>query len=69
MTATVQARCPAIHCEGCANAIQRSLGKLEGVQSVNVDITGKTVRIQYEDTQTSAAALYARLEAAGFPAD
>lgn len=58
-----------IECEGCANSIQRTLGKLEGVQSVEVDIEGKNVTVQYATAQTSETAIRERLEQAGFPAD
>jgi copper chaperone CopZ len=58
---------PAIHCEGCANSIKRSLGKLPGVQEVEVDISGKNVRVNFDATQTSEDAIRTRLEAAGFP--
>jgi copper chaperone CopZ len=58
---------PAIHCEGCANSIKRSLGKLPGVKDVQVDINVKRVDVLYEDTQTNESALRERLTLAGFP--
>jgi copper chaperone CopZ len=67
--AIVNLRSAEIECEGCANSIQRALGKLEGVQSVEVDIEGKNVTVQYAAAQTSEAAIRERLEQAGFPAD
>ncbi len=60
---------PAIHCEGCANSIKRSLGKLPGVEEVSVDINEKMVRATYDATQTTEDAIRARLEMAGFPAE
>lgn len=62
-------RAPAIHCEGCANSIKRSLGKLPGVQEVDVDITGKNVRVNFDATQTTEDAIRDRLNAAGFPVE
>ena len=67
--ATLQAHCPAIHCEGCANSIKRSLGKLPGVREVTVDIHGKNVAVKYDNSLVEAATIRARLEAAGFPTD
>lgn len=67
MTMTLTA--PAIHCEGCANSIKRSLGKLAGVQRVDVDIHSKNVTVQYEDAQVTESAIRERLEQAGFPAE
>ncbi|HZO89247.1 MAG TPA: heavy-metal-associated domain-containing protein [Chthonomonadaceae bacterium] len=66
MAATLQAHCPAIHCEGCANAIKRSLGKLAGVHSVEVDIPGKNVTVQYDEAQVGPGAIRERLLQAGF---
>ena len=69
MTTIFQAQTPAIQCEGCANAIKRSLGKLQGVQAVNVDVDGKRVSVQYESAEIDEAALRDRLALAGFPAE
>ncbi len=60
---------PAIHCDGCANSIKRSLGKLSGIQDVQVDITHKTIRVAYDPAQITEDAVRARLDAAGFPAE
>lgn len=58
---------PAIHCEGCASSIERSLGKLPGVERVEVDIGARCVRVQYDAARVDDAAIRARLEMAGFP--
>ena len=67
MTQTFQAHAPAITCGGCANAIKRSLGKVPGVQTVEVDIPGKNVTVEYDTAQLNDTDLRARLEQAGFP--
>jgi copper chaperone len=64
---TFQGHAPDIHCEGCANAIKRSVGALPGVQKVEVDIPGKNVAVQYNPAQLSDLDIRARLEKAGFP--
>jgi copper chaperone CopZ len=66
MTATWSARCPAIHCEGCVNSIKRSLGRLAGVQQVEVEVPQKRVSIQYDSAQVTEAMLRERLDLAGF---
>ena len=66
MTATFEAHCPTIECDGCAGSIRRSLGKLSGVQSVTVDVEAKDVLVQFDADQTSPAALRERLTLAGF---
>ena len=40
---------PDISCEHCERAIKGALEPLAGVQSVAVDIPGKTVRVQYDE--------------------
>lgn len=58
---------PAIHCEGCANSIIKSLSRLSGVQSVETDVATKRVLVEFEEAQTSDAAIRQRLTLAGFP--
>ena len=67
MVQSFQAHAPAISCEGCANAIKRSLGALPGVQAVQVDVPGKNVTVQHDTSLVSDTDLKARLEKAGFP--
>ena len=38
-----------IKCGGCASAIQDALGRLAGVQAVNVDIESGRVRVTADD--------------------
>lgn len=66
MTATFEAHCPTIECDGCANSIRRTLGKAVGVESVTVEVAAKNVRVQYDPAQTDATALRERLTRAGF---
>jgi len=58
---------PDIVCGGCANAIQRALGKVPGVSEIAVDVDHKTVAVTYEDTATPRDAIIAALDRAGFP--
>ena len=57
-----------IECEGCANAIKNSIGKLEGVTSVDVEVDSKVVSVEHSDS-ISAEALTLALDRAGFPVD
>jgi copper chaperone len=59
--------CPEIECEGCANAIKRSLGAVGGVQTVEVGVEDKKVTVRYDEAQVSEPALRERLGRAGFP--
>ena len=67
MTQTFQAHAPDISCGGCANAIKRSLGSVPGVQTVEVDIPGKNITVEYDTAQLNDSDLRARLEKAGYP--
>ncbi|MBM3496025.1 MAG: heavy-metal-associated domain-containing protein [Armatimonadetes bacterium] len=58
---------PAIHCDGCAAAIERSLGKLAGVQRVHVSVQDRSVTVTFDEKVTSANAIGERLDRAGFP--
>ena len=39
---------PDISCEHCERAITNALTPVEGVRTVNVDIPGKQVRVEYD---------------------
>lgn len=67
MTTSWTAHCSDIECGGCANSIKNSLGKLLGVQTVDVDLTSKDVTVTFDTEQTSSTALQQRLASIGFP--
>jgi copper chaperone CopZ len=58
---------PGIHCDGCADSIKRSLGRLPGVQTVEVDVADKRVDVKFDESATDEQSLRQRLEMAGFP--
>ena len=51
--ATTVLKVPDISCERCERAITGALQPVEGVQSVNVDIRGRQVRVDYDPTTVS----------------
>ncbi len=57
---------PDIECAGCANSIKKALSKLSGVESVDVDIEAKTVRVAHSSEATKEI-LAKTLDKAGFP--
>lgn len=67
MTEQFEAHTPNISCDGCAQSIQRSLGRLPGVQDVRVDVENKNVSVLYDQDATNAQAIHDRLTQAGFP--
>ena len=69
MSATFQAHCPTIECDGCATSIQRTLGNLTGVEKVMVMIDAKNVLVQFDPTKIGPATMRERLRLAGFYPD
>ncbi len=67
MTDSLKLHCPDIVCEGCATAIQRSLGNLPGVLGVQVGVKEKDVTVEYDASRVSDRELRERLQRAGFP--
>jgi len=57
-----------MNCEGCENAIQRSLTRLPGVRQVKADHHTQRVVVQLDAAQTDAEAVKAKLAAAGYQA-
>ena len=66
---TLCGHAPAIECEGCANSIKRTLGKLPGVREVEVDVAGKNITVRYVPDEIGEAAIRDRLAAIGFALD
>jgi copper chaperone CopZ len=66
--ATTTFSAPDIECDGCANAIKKSVGGMAGVNAVNVDVPAKTVRVEHDESPSEDQIL-ATLDRAGFPAE
>ena len=64
-TATFSA--PDISCGGCANAIRRALGAVDGIGEITVDVAAKTVTVTPTGT-VAPETILATLDRAGFPA-
>lgn len=65
--AEIQLSVPDIRCGGCASSIERSLGKLGGVQIVTVDVQARTVAVGFDDSIVTPTQIASRLAQAGFP--
>lgn len=57
---------PDISCEHCRRAIENSLGKVEGVDNVKVDIPTKTVHVDYDSQQVTVSKIKAVLDEIGY---
>ncbi|GAB4467333.1 MAG: hypothetical protein OHK0029_39220 [Armatimonadaceae bacterium] len=58
-----------ISCEGCANAIQNSVGRMEGVEELTVDIPDQRVTIHHNDAVVTQDELVEAMDEAGFPVE
>jgi copper chaperone len=58
---------PDISCEHCERAIKGALEPLAGVQSVNVDIPAKKVRVAYDESRVDIAQIKAAVEDEEYP--
>ena len=66
MSETVVYRVPAIHCEHCVMSIREEVSKVEGVESVVVELESKLVTVS--GPALDDAALRAAIEEAGYEA-
>lgn len=49
---TITLKSADIHCDACANSIRNTVGKLEGVQSLDVDVVGQSVTVSFAEPAT-----------------
>lgn len=66
--ADLRAHAPDISCEGCANAIQRALNRLDGVERVQVDVPSQDVIVEYRESKVSREQILTQLSNAGYDA-
>ncbi len=57
-----------MNCEGCENAVQRSLTRLLGVREAKADHHTQRVVVQVDPAQTDAEVIKARLAVSGYQA-
>ncbi|NLC45101.1 MAG: heavy metal translocating P-type ATPase, partial [Clostridiales bacterium] len=55
-------------CASCANAVQRSIGKLEGVKEVNVNYATEKAKVVYDSSQTRISEIKNAVAKAGYKA-
>ncbi len=55
-------------CASCANAVQRSIGKLEGVKEVNVNYATEKAKVIYDSSQTRISEIKNAVAKAGYKA-
>jgi copper chaperone CopZ len=60
---------PDISCEHCERAITNALTPISGVRTVNVDIPGKQVRVDYDESQVSVDQMKDVLQEEDYPVE
>ena len=53
-------------CAGCAGTVERTLSRMEGVTTANVNLAARTVTVTYDERLTSPQAMKERLAQAGY---
>jgi copper chaperone len=57
---------PAISCESCQRAVEGVVGKVNGVQTVKVDIPTKSVHIEYDPQKVTIAKIEEVMDDTGY---
>jgi copper chaperone len=55
-----------MHCQHCKNAIEDVVGKLSGIESVNIDLQKGTVKVKYNAEQVDTEAIEGAISGAGY---
>ena len=65
--ATARLTVPDISCEHCERAIKGALTPVDGVQQVSVDIPGKQVQVEFDQSRVSVEQMKAILQEEDYP--
>ena len=65
---TVNYKIPSINCNHCVHTIKSELSEMQGIKSVEADLSTKQVTIQY-DSPATAEAIEAVLEDINYPVE
>ncbi|GIK37023.1 MAG: copper-translocating P-type ATPase [Chloroflexota bacterium] len=65
-TAKLQMKVGGMHCSLCTESIRKAVGRLDGVQSVQVSIAHEEALVEYDPARVSAATIEAALEDLGY---
>ena len=67
--ATTVLNVPDISCEHCERTITNALTPVSGVRQVNVDIPGKQVRVEYDESQVNVDQMRTILQDEDYPVE
>jgi copper ion binding protein len=60
---------PTMQCNTCVKTIQKAVEKVEGVQSVSIDLKKKTAHVNFDPVKTSRMKIEKAIAAAGYDAN
>lgn len=55
-----------MHCSGCSNAVEKAIGRIEGVKSVNVNLTAEKAFIEFDAAVTGESDITEAVREAGY---
>jgi len=64
--ATVEYKCPGMHCSGCEQTITEEIKKLEGIKEIQADAKAKMVKVVYLTNKVSPKDIEKSINAAGY---
>ena len=67
--ATTKLNVPEISCDHCAHAITQVLAPQPGIAAVQVDVAGKRVSVEYDETLIALTRIEALLDEEGYPVE
>lgn len=66
---TVTFKVEKMHCPTCPITVKNAMQNVEGVQSVDIDLSARTASVLFDPTLTSTDAISAASANAGYPAE
>ena len=67
--ATTELNVPDISCDHCAHAITLALAPQPGIAAVQVDVDGKRVTVEYDESLMALTRIEALLNEEGYPVE
>jgi P-type Cu+ transporter len=55
-----------MHCTGCSSAVEKAVSRLEGVITVNVNLTAEKAFVEYDSTRVDTDAIARSIENSGY---
>lgn len=68
MTKTIQLDITGMTCASCSSIIEKMVGRMEGVQTIQVNLARSNGRVTYDPSLTSAEAIVTKIDELGFSA-